>query len=185
VRPSRPARRIRRPHAPGVGTPNAARRGTPSRGLVLPLTVLEQVASHCNRSGTTQPFRPFSGPGQSEHLVAAAPQDLDQLGPEESRSAGDKRGQPRLGRHASMVGVQPGALHLQHPHTARTGPVREPRSVFMGRAASAPVLMMSKADCHSPPSGPAGTSEDFTRRDRRRGAAGSVRESACGHADLG
>ena len=95
-----------------------------SRHLVLPLARLEQVAHHGHRSRTPHALRSLRALRETEHLVAARDEDLDQLEANESVGSGNKRGRPRVACHVASVGWQRAAHHRQDPHRTRTTPVR-------------------------------------------------------------
>ena len=95
-----------------------------SRRLVLPLTRFEQVAHDRYRSRATHAPRPLDGVRETEYLMAACREDLDQLRANESVGSRDERGGHCIACHAASVEYRPTDYHPQRPHRTHTTPVR-------------------------------------------------------------
>ena len=95
-----------------------------NRGLVLPLTRLEQVAHDRYCSGTTHALGGLRAPRETEHLMATGHEGLDQLSADESGGSRHKRGRPRIACHLASVKWHRAGDHPQQSHRTRTTPVR-------------------------------------------------------------
>jgi hypothetical protein len=96
-----------------------------SRRLVLPWARLQQVADDGCCTGTTHALDCFEGSRETEHSAATGHEDLDDLGADEPRRAGDKRDCVRVDCHGQQSGLQakwrPPTAPAQHSYAARTG----------------------------------------------------------------
>ena len=91
-----------------------------SRRLVLPLTRFKQIADDRQPTGTAHVLGRLHRFGETEHVVAAGHEDLDQLRTKEPSGTCDKRGRSRVDWHVASVVRQRSRDHPQRPHSTRT-----------------------------------------------------------------